>query len=248
MTRPNVELATYLLDGEPIEYRLVRSGRRVKTITLQVDETRGMTLSVPQDMTRRAIRDFLDSRVQWLRDCKQTLTATSKTRDWDNGQTIRYRGNDVQVVLDRGAELGPKDGVLVQRSMDGDMLRVSVPNGESGRELDIQISQALERWYVSEAREHLPARLAQWSNLTGLVPDRVRVGNARTRWGSCSLKRSINLSWRLIKLSDYLTDYVMVHELAHLQELNHQRPFWDLVESIMPDARERRKRLRSQRL
>ena len=77
-----------------------------------------------------------------------------------------------------------------------------------------------------------------------VTPSAVRINGAKTRWGSCSGKKSINFSWRLIMASDDVIDYVVVHELAHLLELNHSARFWAVVEKILPDCRERRKQLR----
>ena len=251
MPKAHVQLTTYTLDGIPLKYRLIRSGRRVKTVTLQFnaddpDPDRRLWLSVPHGMSDRQISDFLQSREDWLRKCRKALDNAPSRKDWDKGELIPFRGTNILAIVDPHAELGKLDGLLVQRSMVSNELRFGVPDGVNGYERDRQIQDEIERWYKNEARQYLPGRVAHWSDLTGLVPERVRIGSAKTRWGSCSFRKSINLSWRLIKLPDPLSDYVIVHELAHLQEMNHQKGFWDLVESILPDAKERRKRLRAQ--
>lgn len=244
MSVEDLQSTTYLLDGTPLPIRLIRSGRRVKTITMGYDLRRGVYLAVPALMRSDEIARFLKSREDWLREYKAALANTPPPPDWDEGALIPFRGKDVLVVVDRDADLRRNDGILVQRSIDGSELCVSVPEGvEPARRYPV-ISEAIEQWYISEANQHLPQRLAEWSELTGLRPERVRVGNARQRWGSCTAKRTISLAWRLIQQPDRLSDYVIVHELAHLREMNHQRPFWDLVESIMPDARARSKELR----
>jgi hypothetical protein len=66
---------------------------------------------------------------------------------------------------------------------------------------------------------------------------RVAVRDQRSRWGSCSAKKNLNFNFRLFDLPPHLRDYVVVHELCHLVELNHAAAFWELVERIMPDAR-----------
>ena len=75
-------------------------------------------------------------------------------------------------------------------------------------------------------------------------PAAVKINGAQTRWGSCSARRSVNFSWRLILAEDNLVDYVIVHELAHLKELNHSPRFWALVAAYVPDYQIRRARLR----
>lgn len=244
MSDLDFQSTTYMLDGTPLSIRLIRSGRRVKTITLGFDQRRGIYLAVPALMRSHEIADFLKSREEWLREFKSDLANSPPPPDWDKGALIPFRGQDVLVVVDHQADLRRNDGVLVQRSIDGCELSVSVPEDVAPERRYGVISDAIEQWYISEAKQHLPQRLAEWSELTGLRPERVRVGNARQRWGSCTGKRTISLTWRLVQQPDRLSDYVIVHELAHLREMNHQRPFWDLVESIMPDARARSKELR----
>jgi len=98
--------------------------------------------------------------------------------------------------------------------------------------------------YISAAKTHLPERVAHYAEQMGVTPAAVKINSAKTRWGSCSVKRNINFSWRLMMADPAVIDYVTVHELAHLLEMNHSAKFWAIVESILPDYRERQKQLR----
>ena len=69
---------------------------------------------------------------------------------------------------------------------------------------------------------------------------KIKISSAKTRWGSCSSQRNINLSWRLIMAPIEVIDYVIVHELAHLFELNHSQRFWNIVESILPNYKQQK--------
>ena len=245
MAKIRAQPAIYMLDGEPLSYELMRSPKRVKTITFTFDESRGFRLAVPHDTTDGQIADFLKSREYWLRKLRAIPVTPVDPRDWDAGVMLPFRGSEVTAKVDPCIELGSRERISVQLSMDGGRLRIGVRDGMDSNERNAVIESEIERWYKDEARHYLPTRLAHWSELTGLHPARVRVSHAKRRWGSCSLNQTVNLAWRLIMLPDDLSDYVMVHELAHLQEMNHQKSFWDLVESIMPDAKERRKALRN---
>jgi len=92
--------------------------------------------------------------------------------------------------------------------------------------------------------QRMTARAAHYAALLGLPSPPVRLSNARTQWGACSARGRIRLSWRLAHLEPALADYVVAHEVAHLKELNHSRRFWNLLETLYPDCRSARARIR----
>ena len=94
------------------------------------------------------------------------------------------------------------------------------------------------------ARNYIPERLAYFSAVMGIIPERVSINSAKTRFGSCSSRNTLNFSARLMKYGKEAIDYVVVHELAHIRHHDHSRDFWALVEKYMPDYKERKKLLR----
>lgn len=108
----------------------------------------------------------------------------------------------------------------------------------------IRISAADATKYKKQAKEYLQQRCRYYSELMGLSPTAIRINSAKTRWGSCNGSGEINFTFRLLFAPEDLIDYVVVHELAHLKELNHSPAFWAVVGHTMPDYGARRKRLR----
>ena len=80
--------------------------------------------------------------------------------------------------------------------------------------------------------------------MMGLQYQRLSIREQKTRWGSCSSQKNINLNWRIILAPEKVLDYLIVHELAHLQQMNHSSAFWSLVETYIPDYRIWRKWLK----
>ncbi len=78
------------------------------------------------------------------------------------------------------------------------------------------------------------------------MPPRVLIRDQRLRWGSCAPDGTLRFNWRVVMLKPSLIEYVVVHELAHLTHPNHSPSFWGLVTEVMPDAQERRARLREE--
>ncbi len=94
------------------------------------------------------------------------------------------------------------------------------------------------------AKEYLPQRVAYYAAQMGVAPTALRITSARTRYGSCSGKNSINFSLFLMEKSDRAIDYVVVHELAHIKQHNHSPAFYKEIEKILPDYKERMKELK----
>lgn len=95
-----------------------------------------------------------------------------------------------------------------------------------------------------QAKKILPAKTAYFANFMGLKYGRITITGAKTRFGSCSSKGNISFSYRLMTYPEEAVDYVVVHELAHLVEMNHSPRFYKIVEKILPDYKERKKLLK----
>lgn len=97
----------------------------------------------------------------------------------------------------------------------------------------------------ARAKAYLPGRVEYYSKLMGVEPTGITITSARTRHGSCSAKNRISFSYRIMRYSEELIDYVVVHELAHIRHHDHSRAFYDFVARVMPDHKERRARMRN---
>jgi len=99
--------------------------------------------------------------------------------------------------------------------------------------------------YKEKARELILDRIRFFQTVYPFPYERISIRHTETRWGSCSEKKNLNYSYRLFFLPERLRDYVIVHELCHLKEMNHSKRFWALVAQAMPRFRELRKELKS---
>ena len=102
----------------------------------------------------------------------------------------------------------------------------------------------LEKRYRQAAREYIPKRADYFAQRIGVSYERIRIAEQKTRWGSCSSRGTLSFNWKLMLAPPKVLDYVVVHELCHLIEMNHSPRFWNLVEEIIPDYKEYRKWLK----
>lgn len=95
-----------------------------------------------------------------------------------------------------------------------------------------------------EARTFIHARVAELNQHYGLRYNRITIKDQKSRWGSCSRQGNLNFNYKLLFLPSHIADYIIVHELCHLREMNHSRNFWGLVAQTVPDYHFKRKELR----
>jgi predicted metal-dependent hydrolase len=109
-------------------------------------------------------------------------------------------------------------------TLEGDTLAVSHSLFKDGI-----LESALEQWYRAEAARLISERAARLGSQMGVHCKRIVIRGQKTRWGSCSHKKNLSFNWKLIMAPEPVIDYVVIHELAHLKEMNHSKRFWELV-------------------
>ncbi len=99
--------------------------------------------------------------------------------------------------------------------------------------------QVFEKWYRKQAAQVIKPRTAILAEQNGFTVSIIRINGAKTRWGSCGPKGSLNFPYRLVMAPEDVIDYVIIHELVHLRTRNHSKSYWDTVRGIMPDYKSR---------
>jgi predicted metal-dependent hydrolase len=219
------------LNGRVFTYRLRRSSRR--TIALQVDAG-SLWVSAPRWVAIDEIEHFMREKARWIvTRLAETLVQPARFQ-WQDGARLAVFDRELSITLDADA---------VRVRAEGDQLRVPARLADAAR-----LREAVIAWIRDEALRQLTAIAAERAPLLGVAAPPVRLSNARTRWGSCSISPAgvarIRLNWRLALVPRRLADYVVVHELAHLHEMNHSARFWQWVERGYPEHRAAERELR----
>ena len=107
-----------------------------------------------------------------------------------------------------------------------------------------KIISKLKGWYKKKAKNVLEERLNYICSLIKLKPNAFRISDSKGRWGACNSKGNISFNFRVVMLEPSVIDYVIVHELCHLVEMNHSKRFWDLVYSFLPNAESQKQKIK----
>jgi predicted metal-dependent hydrolase len=144
-----------------------------------------------------------------------------------DGALLPYQGIDHRLVVRAGPGVRPAGA----RDEQSHTLTISFDPAV------YNLAHVLDWWYREEARAVLTARAQIFAAALGVTYKRLTIRDGRSRWGSCSSAGGLNFSWRLILAPPTVLDYVVIHELAHLRELNHSPRFWAIVAEHAPDYR-----------
>jgi predicted metal-dependent hydrolase len=206
----------------------VRISDRARHARIEVDAN-GVVVIVPRRMSMRQVAPFVARKQPWiertLRRYRQAEAEAPRVRLADGG-SVPYLGRDLTLRV--RVEPGRVRSHVTLR--DGDQLHVAVGKGGPAA-----VREALERWYRRQARIEVAERLdeatARWgSRYTGLS-----IRAQKSRWASCTSQGRMSFNWRLLLAPEEVLDYVVEHEVAHLDVLGHSRRFWSLVERRCPD-------------
>jgi predicted metal-dependent hydrolase len=207
------------IEGQPVDVT-VRLNPRARRLIVKVDPSTGeVTVVAPSQRALERALDFARGEEAWI---ARRLAEVPKVVALSPGSRVPYRGREH--VIREG-----RDGPAPVWVEDGDIIRVA---GRSEH-----MPRRLLDFFKREARRELEARTREFAKVVGVSPRKISVRDTASRWGSCSVTRSISFSWRLILAPSFVLDYVVAHEIAHMREMNHGPRFWKLVHEMVDDVK-----------
>jgi predicted metal-dependent hydrolase len=203
---------------EPVVYQVRRSDR-ARRVRVTVDPTRGVEVVLPRRAPAREaaaavreLRPWIERRVAEIEGARAAVAA--------RGDTVPYLGQTLALSVQAGRS---------RVTRRGDVLLV--PAGAERR-------TALERWYRRAARSEIEPRLEQACTLAGTAYSALTIRGQRTRWASCSRSGAMSFNWRLLLAPEPVLDYVVWHEVCHLEVMDHSPKFWRLLATRSPGYQE----------
>lgn len=226
-----------VLAGKTLTWQLERD-KRLKKIHLTVQPQRGLVVRAPIQSSIKQIRTIILEKQEWLLQSLAQVEESCPTRGFLSGEKLPLLGSTLELVTffaPGQVKINIKNGII--------HLNISLKPGDEG--YTAMARDALEQLYRSLAHQYLPERTRYLNQLHYQYPLKgIAIRSQRKRLGSCSSLGNINLNWRLMLAPVPIADYVIIHELAHLGELNHSQRFWALVAKACPDYRQKRQWLK----
>lgn len=207
---------------------------KLKHIYLSFDETGNLVIKSPR-VSQKQIEQLLIKKSSWINNARHKLKEKKGTQpDFSQACELYFLGQAHRLTLN------PYEKKRTKLSFDGDRftLHYSV--------YDEKVFQKkIDTFYKEEAQNYLPAYVDQWSLAMGLSHTGIAFRKTKRQWGSCSAQNRLNFNTMMMKLPLDVIQYIIVHELAHIKHKHHQKTFWKLVASYLPDYKQRIQTLKS---
>jgi hypothetical protein len=225
-----------------VSFALSYSKRKTLTIRVHPDQT--VAVDAPTGTPLPYIRDIVQKKAGWiirkLQDIQTRAHPTALSRQYVSGEVYHYLGQEICLNL----EVGKSSRAI----LTGDILTITTPTPHDAE----RVEALLRGWYRRQAERVFAERMAACqpkAMALGIpAPQEFTLRQMKSRWGSCSGKGRVTLNVRLIQADIDLIDYVILHELCHLKELNHSTRFYDLMTRILPDWKAKRFALNRSRM
>jgi predicted metal-dependent hydrolase len=213
------------------KYKLTRSKR--KTLAIKINKDSSLEVKAPINLSNEKIDEFVKSKEKWIsKHSKDILEKYNLKKQFTLkfGDCVFLRGECNPILATEGntASYNPEEKKFYIPE---------IANSKQIKELVVALYKLIAKSYIND-------RVSFFANKMNIYPQGLRITSAKTRWGSCSGKNTINFTWKLIMADDEVIDYVVVHELAHIKEHNHSKNFWKIVESIIPDYKVQQAKLK----
>jgi len=219
-----------------IEYELLPGSER-KTTDIVIERNGQITVRPPADYSPEQVDTVVDAKRMWIyRNLAQwrDMNATAVVREWVSGETFLYLGRAYRLTLvsEKGPDLQLKEGRFRLR-------RAVIDKGGA-----CAARTTFEQYYTEKGIQRFTDRVSYFAPRVDVIVNNLKVKDMGYRWASCGKNGMLNFHWKCMMAPLNIIDYIVVHELCHFRHRNHTQSFWNEVDKVMPDYRERKRWLK----
>lgn len=203
--------------------KIERSKR--KTIALLINSDSTLTVRAPLLASQSYIDNLINKKQSWINKKVKEIQASPKPviKEYVNGEGFLYLGKSYRLkIVTNRSSIHLNDYLYYPKSKNAN------------------IREEILKWYKQQALKKITSRTIWYSKKMGVKFSSLRLSNAEKRWGSCGKNNALSYNWKLIMTPLKILDYVIVHELTHIEEKNHSKKFWNRVKIVILDYEESR--------
>jgi len=215
-------------ENSPIEYKL-KVSKQARRLSLRYDH-RGLHIISPRSISKHQAQELIRKHLAWVLKQQTHYAQISVQKLYDGAEVDIFGDREkIRYVLEENS---------AKVAESGEHLVVKAAAGEH--------QKVLTKWLRQIAKRGIIARVSELAVKHGFKYQNISIRDQSSRWGSCSSQANLNFNWRLMLAPLFVLDYVIIHELAHTQQMNHSSAFWEIVANCMPDYRLAKKWLKSE--
>lgn len=220
----NILHQSILINQEIIPYKLKRS-LKAKYIRLQISNSE-LEVVLPRGLSVKYAEEFILKKAVWIKKHLKYKTPGK--------ETFLLFGKEVKIL--QTFDFFYKKHKI---NFNGGVLNIVSPFQSK-----TEIKSLYDFWLKSYSKKYILNRTAQLADEFNFSVNKIKIRGQKTRWGSCSSKKNLSFNFRLMEFRKEVIDYVIIHELCHLKEMNHSNKFWKLIEKYCPDYKSLKKELK----
>lgn len=228
------------LKGRMIPYTIARSRRR--SLAATVTAGGALAIKAPYLLPDFLVRRFLHSKAAWIINKveeRQRIQQTSESVRYENGELIHFFDKMVLIMVTESDQTKRTRLYYIDNTF-----QIILKPGLAPSKRQKEIKESIHNWYRKNIKDELERRVNHYAQIMNASFNNIYVKDVSSHWGSCSIRRNLNFNYRLAMIPVELADYVIIHELCHLTEMNHSADFWNLVGKYLPDYKLKRSRLK----
>ena len=207
--------------------------KKVKNINLRIKPNMEIYISVPMNLHRDYIENFIRSKKEWIKSVLKKVEDVKEKQkgfEYKNGEIYKFLGKEYNLIV----RTGNFNGVSLKNDAKSNIMILTV-NENIFENID-EKKKIMEKWYFENAKKLFLKFVEKWLEILDEHVEKVAIKPMKTRWGSCNyVKKYINLNTELIKRTPFEIEYVILHELTHLKYPNHGKGFYNYIERYMPN-------------
>lgn len=207
-----------------IDYKIIYTER--KSVNIAIDSKANIIVRAPKHLSNTQVNNLVTKKRHWIYNkISSTKKSVETPKEFVSGESLLYLGEHYKLSIINDTFKGLR--------FDNEFV---ISNDSKGK-----VKSIFKNWYLSQAKRIFPPIVEQYAETLGVAYSDLYIKSMKKSWGSCSPNKSITLNWKLVKAPLYVINYIIVHELAHLIELNHSEEFWNIVSVQVPNFKRAKK-------